>query len=138
MRQHLIAGLIATAGIVPACAQNNQYLVRGTDSSWVAWNAEALTPMVDAALLRYLAVAHFGRGRGDWVQGEAPAHWRTTVAEVLAPYGDALEALWGERDDGAVPLAAALQPLLADAARDALERLYPGCFPAPAEHNPPA
>jgi hypothetical protein len=25
-----------------------------------------------AALLRYLAVAHFGRGRGEWVEGEAP------------------------------------------------------------------
>jgi hypothetical protein len=33
MRQHLIAGLIAVAGLVPACAQNNQYLVRGTDRS---------------------------------------------------------------------------------------------------------
>ena len=41
-------------------------IVRGTDRSWIAWNGEALDQMTEAALLRYLAVAHFGRGRGDW------------------------------------------------------------------------
>ena len=35
-----------------------------------------------AAILRYLAVAHYGRGRGDWVEGEYPAHWRPLVAEL--------------------------------------------------------
>ncbi len=33
MRQHLIAGLIALAGTIPACAQTNQYTVRGSDKS---------------------------------------------------------------------------------------------------------
>jgi hypothetical protein len=126
-------------------------VLRGTGAGWVAWNAEALLPMVHAALLRYLAVAHFGRGRGDWVQGEAPPHWRAVVAEVLAPRRAALAALFEQRAQAparlpdraaaalrggsraeraeapvdAAPLAAALQPLLAAAARDALAWLYP-------------
>ncbi|MEO7855108.1 MAG: GTPase domain-containing protein, partial [Rubrivivax sp.] len=59
-------------------------LVRGTNASWLAWNAEALDAMLEAALLRYLAVAHFGRGRGEWVTSETPAHWQGVVAAVLA------------------------------------------------------
>jgi hypothetical protein len=107
-------------------------LVRGTDKSWIAWNGEALDTLLVAAVLRYLAVAHFGRGRGEWVQGEAPPHWAATVADALAPHRLALDALWASRSrhidnaGEAERLARALQPLLAAAARAALERLYPG------------
>ena len=106
-------------------------LVRGTEQSSIAWNAEALDQMVDAALLRYLAVAHFGRGRGDWAQGETPAHWKDLIAAELASHRDALAAVWSERDlqgdreRNAEALAAALLPLVRDAVADALCRLYP-------------
>ena len=60
-------------------------LVRGTGQSWLAWNAEALNQIVEAALLRYLAVAHFGRGRGEWAQGETPPHWKDVVDDALGP-----------------------------------------------------
>ena len=106
-------------------------VMRGGGPAWVGWSADALAPMVDAALLRYLAVAHFGRGRGQWVEGEAPAFWRDVVAAALAPLQDELRALWQSRSphfdapgDGE-RIAAALQPLLERAARDALQRLYP-------------
>jgi hypothetical protein len=107
-------------------------LVRGTERSSIAWNAEALDQMVDAALLRYLAVAHFGRGRGDWVQGEAPPHWKDVIARELAPRRDELAQIWSIRnprgDDGdrTAALTAALEPLVRDAAASALARLYPG------------
>ena len=48
----------------------------------IGWSAEFLTECFAMALLRYLAVAHFGRGRGDWVTGEYPPHWRSLVDEV--------------------------------------------------------
>jgi GTPase SAR1 family protein len=106
-------------------------VMRGGGPPWVGWSAEALQPMVDAALLRYLAVAHFGRGRGQWVEGEAPPHWRDVVAAALAPLRDELQALWRSRGarldapgDGE-RLAAALQPLLERAGRAALRDLYP-------------
>ncbi len=44
----------------------------GTHSSWLRCSHEALNQFAQAALLRYLAVAHFGRGRGAWVDAESP------------------------------------------------------------------
>jgi hypothetical protein len=87
--------------------------------------------MVHAALLRYLAVAHFGRGRGDWSEGEAPAFWAEVVSQALAPHEAMLTALWRQRrqsldnEGDAARLSAALQPLLTEAARRALVTLYP-------------
>jgi len=122
----LAGGLIGALGAAGLARCVN--LVRGTDRSWVAWNAEALDPMVEAALLRYLAVAHFGRGRGDWAQGESPPHWREVIAQALAPHRQTLTVIWAGRGEGDEPeaLAAALQPVLTLAARAALEKLYPG------------
>lgn len=88
-------------------------------------------PIVEAALLRYLAVAHFGRGRGSWAEGEAPAHWRETVTAALTPHQATLEGLWASRADrldaadDRERLSQALQPLMRAAAIDVLAALYP-------------
>ncbi|HSW27650.1 MAG TPA: GTPase domain-containing protein [Burkholderiaceae bacterium] len=109
-------------------------VMRGGGPPWVGWSVEAMGPMVEAALLRYLAVAHFGRGRGQWAEGEAPPHWREVVGHALVPHRDALQALWHSRGElfeaggDEDRLAAALQPLLRAAARQSLERLYPGAW----------
>jgi GTPase SAR1 family protein len=111
-------------------------VMRGGGPPSVGWSADALTPMVEAALLRYLAVAHFGRGRGQWVEGEAPSFWRDVVVEAIAPLHDELRALWQSRTtqvdaSGDVErIAAGLRPLLERATRDVLTRLYPGTAPA--------
>jgi hypothetical protein len=130
----LAGGLIGALGAAGLARCVN--LVRGTERSWVAWNAEALDQMVDAALLRYLAVAHFGRGRGEWAQSESPPFWKDVIAQALAPHREALATLWASRgsrrsgngegdDDGETGLlAAALEPIVHDAASSALERLY--------------
>jgi hypothetical protein len=124
----LAGGLLGALGAAGLARGIN--VVRGTDRSWVAWSDDALDAALQAALLRYLAVAHFGRGRGDWAQSEAPPHWRQTVAEVLAPHQEALRALWQGRsrhpdDDETPALAAALRPRVEQAGREALLRLYP-------------
>ncbi|MDP3085785.1 MAG: DUF3482 domain-containing protein, partial [Rubrivivax sp.] len=132
----LAGGLLGALGAAGLARGIN--LVRGTGHSWLSWNADAMAPLVDSALLRYLAVAHFGRGRGEWTRGEAPPHWQATVNAALAPEREALAALWRERstrwdnEGEAQTLAAALQPLLERAARAALHALYPG---AAADHN---
>ncbi len=138
-----ILGALGGAGIA-----RGVNLVRGTDRSFVAWRGETLDAVVDAALLRYLAVAHFGRGRGDWAQGQSPAHWRDVVAVALAPHRAALAAAWAERalgagdvaDSAAVDvLAARLEPIVRDAAWQALRRLYPQAdMAAVAAENVPA
>ncbi|MDE2565616.1 MAG: DUF3482 domain-containing protein, partial [Burkholderiales bacterium] len=135
----LAGGLLGALGAAGLARGIN--LVRGTGRSWVAWGDEALDAMVQAALLRYLAVAHFGRGRGQWDQGEAPPHWRQTVAQALAPQASSLQALWRsrpQRPDAPAPnLAPALQPLLAEAARQTLRCLYPQAPPSTPPSAPP-
>ena len=125
-----VLGALGAAGL--ARAYN---LVRGTEQSWLTWTAEALDNMLDAALLRYLAVAHFGRGRGEWAQGESPAHWNEVIEQALAPYREAVGSVWSgrsartgpaERADEAKRLADELAPLLAQATLTALQHLYPG------------
>ena len=111
-------------------------VVRGSGVAFVAWSDEALNAAVESALLRYLAVAHFGRGRGDWTRGEAPAHWRTVVAEALAPRQDALKAIWrrrgGKQELAALPSDAAddLRAVLESAGVAVLRRLYPSAVGA--------
>jgi hypothetical protein len=99
-------------------------LVRGLEESWLGWQPEALDAAVEAAVLRYLAVAHFGRGRGAWAQSEAPAQWRAVVVEALAPSRPVRAALWTERSDEATT-AKALQAVLTQTCRQALATLYP-------------
>jgi hypothetical protein len=127
----LAGGLIGALGAAGLARGVN--LVRGTDRSWVAFSAEALNELTAAALLRYLAVAHYGRGRGEWAQAEAPPHWPAAVERALAARTDALARLWPGRSARAaqaheaapVALAAALQPLLAATLQEVLAVLYP-------------
>ena len=129
----LAGGLLGALGAAGLARGIN--VVRGGGPAWVGWSAEAMTPLVESALLRYLAVAHFGRGRGQWSQGEAPAHWRTVVTAALKPRQLALAALWQSRsshfkNDGDYErMVDMVRPLLRAAARDALEQLYPGSWP---------
>lgn len=121
-----ILGALGAAGLA-----RGLNVVRGTDRSWARWDAEAMPAIVEAALLRYLAVAHFGRGRGDWAPGEAAPHWPAALRAALAPHAPALAALWrgrserSEAADEAERLAAALQPVVEEALRSTLRRLYP-------------
>jgi hypothetical protein len=129
----LAGGLIGALGAAGLARCVN--LVRGIDRSWVAWNADALDQMLEAALLRYLAVAHFGRGRGEWSQGESPAHWRDVIQRSLAGHRERIAMVWRERDghggemvakgESEGLIAAALEPIVAQAAGEALRTLYP-------------
>jgi hypothetical protein len=85
---------------------------------------------VQAALLQYLAVAHYGRGRGQWRASEYPAFWKEEVAAILAPRREAFQAIWRERGEGGDParLAELLREPLEDATLEVLERLYPGAL----------
>jgi len=65
-------------------------LARGEDSSIVRWTAALLERLTVTTLLRYLAVAHFGRGRGEWAEGEHPLFWQSVVADAVAERRDEL------------------------------------------------
>jgi hypothetical protein len=122
----LIGGILGALGASGAAQAYN--VARGGESGGVGWSAGFLTQRFTAALLRYLAVAHFGRGRGDWVEGEYPAHWQPRVEAVTSRRNTALEAVWARAAQGAArsDIEQALQPIVAAGAREVLLQLYPG------------
>jgi len=119
----LAGGLLGALGAAGLARAVN--LVRGTDKSWIAWNAEALDTLLQAALLRYLAVAHFGRGRGEWERAETAPHWPPVVERALAAEADTLVALWAQRGGDESALAQQLRPVIDRALRATLLQLYP-------------
>ncbi len=124
----LLGGVLGALGAAGLARGVN--LARGTDRTWVAWTDDVLLEVAEASLLTYLAIAHYGRGRGEWVEGEAPAHWQPLVREVLAAARPAwLQALGARQQLEAPALAARLAPLVDRAARDVLVRLYPQQLP---------
>ncbi|MFO0206960.1 MAG: DUF3482 domain-containing protein, partial [Betaproteobacteria bacterium] len=88
-----------------------------------------------------LSVAHFGRGRGRWTEGESPAFWQGEVERVLAARQDAWAPLWRQAQEAvgapaaaaggeADPLEAALAQALGQALAATLQRLYPAAAAA--------
>jgi hypothetical protein len=80
------------------------------------------------AVLRYLAVAHFGRGRGNFVEGEAPAFWQAEVEAAMALHAAELGALWSTVRNQA-DLQQAVEQInivLGHVVTHTLRQLYPG------------
>jgi hypothetical protein len=127
----LIGGLLGAAGMHGLARAYN--LARGKDASTLHWSPEFLTGRVTAAVLRYLAVAHFGRGRGDYVQAEYPPHWRAVVEAEVSKRRSAFDAIWGTGLEPRAP--AALEPGLGAelraTANEVLRALYPQHLPRP-------
>ena len=102
-------------------------LARGEDGSSVGWSDEFLERLTVTAILRYLAVAHFGRGRGEWSEGEHPPFWQPVVEEEVAKYKKDLVRVFKQRSasnqdptDGS-----GLSEILETIGLSILDRLYP-------------
>jgi GTPase SAR1 family protein len=120
----LIGGVLGAFGARGLAKAYN--LARGSNTGTVRWSREFLFARVAAALMRYLAVAHFGRGRGEFVSGVAPAHWQDAVQQALERRRARLDAVWADAPStSAVLIAAALLPILTASAREVLINLYP-------------
>ena len=102
-------------------------LVLGQEASSLRWSAEFFLGLVRSALLRYLAVAHFGRGRGEYTQGEHPTFWQQDVTAIVEARRGRIISVWesakvgGERAE----LVAPLESVLGESAAALLKRLYP-------------
>jgi hypothetical protein len=101
-------------------------LVRGEAEPAVRWSDEFIECLVRLALLRYLAVAHFGRGRGDYEEGEHPAFWQDAVKEQVERRRERVRELWRQGRAGErAGLAEGFQALLAQCAAALLRDFYP-------------
>ncbi|MCW5622770.1 MAG: DUF3482 domain-containing protein, partial [Burkholderiales bacterium] len=117
----LTGGLLGALGAAGLARGFN--LVRGADQTAVTWSDEFLLELVSTQLLTYLAVAHFGRGRGEWRESEHPAFWRDAVSAVMSAHTQPfVQLLHGRNEDcDAQRMAAALQPQLTAAVRALIE-----------------
>jgi hypothetical protein len=120
----LVGGLLGAAGARGLAQAYN--LMRGTETSTVRWSSAVRSKLVTAAGLRYLAVAHFGRGRGDFVESENPAHWRSVVEAAVNAEAAALEEIWAAADRGEASesLAQRLRAVIERVLRAVLAELY--------------
>jgi hypothetical protein len=121
----LVGGLLGALGGAGLAKGVN--VVRGVAQPTLAWADPALTELVKSALLGYLAVAHFGRGRGDWADGEAPAFWQAAIDDVMreraAGLRDQLQPRASPGDS--TRLEDGLTDWFRAAVGDLLDRLYP-------------
>jgi hypothetical protein len=104
--------------------------IRGGEHAKVQWSVDFLTGLFPAAILRYLAVAHFGRGRGEW-QGSSsnPETWNEVVEAAVAKRQEELKKLLGKRDHtNQERLARHLEELFDETVRETLSTLH-GTFP---------
>ena len=121
----LIGAVLGALGAGGAAHAYN--LLQGQEDGSVRWSQDFVLARTKAGVLRYLAVAHYGRGRGDWVEGEAPKHWGPMVEAAVAERAEALRAAWAVTEDtaDATRIAAELEAQVSAAARAILVRLYP-------------
>ena len=117
-----VIGALGAAGLA-----RGYNMVRGGDQTTITWADAILENLVVSALLSYLAVAHYGRGRGQWSESEHPPHWEDTIRKALAEDGRGIMAmLAGRREHDTVEaLAARLAPVFIELGLDVLARLYP-------------
>lgn len=113
--------------------------MRGISETVIRWDRAFLQGQLAGVLLRYLAVAHYGRGRGEWRERSYPEFWRDLVLGTVQSHSEALAPIWDLRDDGPDDgaMAEQLRIVLDAATRSMLDALYPGALDALAR-NPGA
>ncbi len=122
----LLGGIASGIGAYALIRSYN--LVRGSDQR-LRWSREHFREQVKLAFLTYLAVCHFGRGRGEWKESAQPQHWREVVDAVTDLHADALDHLWKsgvQKDTQPAVLSRQTNQLTGDCMVALLERLYPG------------
>jgi hypothetical protein len=119
----LIGGLVGALGARSLTQAYN--VVTGREHGRVRWSDQLLTRRVASALLGYLAVAHFGRGRGEFVRPTTPEHWQQAI-DSMTRHRATLDAAWrSARDGDRERTEQALLEVVTALARDVLTALYP-------------
>jgi len=127
-----ILGALGGAGL----ARGYQLVTAGNRPA-VSWSPAFLDGLAERTLLRYLAIAHFGRGRGEFQAEDEPRRWRAAVTAALAADAEGWRETWKSlarqaqarppdvRQGDLSPAIESVRAWLERAARAALTELYP-------------
>ena len=131
----LVGGLVGAVGGTAAAHGYN--LVKGEKQPKVRWSPEFLQSALRALILRYLAVAHFGRGRGNYNEGECPAFWNEQVNAIVEPRENRIKALQpsGGKNDREPRPVGQFESLVSEVLIATLSKLYPDADSALIELN---
>ena len=127
----LLGSVVGALGFAGAAWGFNSSTDR--EQTTVRFTDEFLRTLLVAGVLRYLTVAHFGRGRGHFAQSEAPAFWQTEVEQAVAAEEAAVGRLWRALRlplSDADASAGAAQAVLLRITSSVLRQLYPAAGPA--------
>ena len=114
-------------GVTAYALAKGYNLVRGEDSR-VHWSRDHFREQVRLALLCYLAVAHFGRGRGEWQETNVPTVWDEAVKAVIDQNQAGWDHVWKlavEKSGMPDAVHREMSKLLHDSTIAVLRRLYP-------------
>ena len=127
----LIGALVGGLGFAGAALGVNHMFDQ--EKQRVELSPAYLDELAALALLKYLVISHFGRGRGRYTGQPAPSQWADAVRSAIEPDAAQWLKLWQQvrsSSEQERPSAAALQAeaeqLLQQALARAMERLYPG------------
>ena len=121
----LLGSVVGALGFAGAAWGFNSSTDR--DQTTVQFTDQFLRTLLIASVLRYLTVAHFGRGRGNFAQSEAPAFWQTEVEQAVAAEDAAVSRMWESLRlsfDSNTSIAA-VQAVLLGITSSVLRQLYP-------------
>ena len=119
-----LGALVGGGAAYIAAAWKNRSTPAG--STVVQLSDEMIQALVEAALLRYLAVAHYGRGAAGTADELTP-FWTADVVAAVEAHSDRLTPFWVSARAQSEPgqLATALGRELEATAREVLAQLYP-------------
>ena len=104
------------------------YNLTRSGQNGVRWTEAHFVTQVKFIIMLYLAVAHYGRGRGAWQDPiNNPAHWETIVEAEIELNAKRLNELWkrGESASSSATLNQHLEKFFQQSLSNILSRLYP-------------
>ncbi len=100
-------------------------LIKSEQLPEVSWSPVFLEQLADQILLRYLAVAHFGRGRGEFRDEGASHRWQAIAARALRRRSEEWSTVWQAVADEHDSRSERLRRLLDETVRAILVAGYP-------------
>ncbi len=121
-----IVGMVLGGATTYALAKG--YNLTQTGNNMVRWTEAQFQSQVEFLSMLFMAVSHFGRGRGLWQDPENnPAHWETAIHEQLEIDKDKWNSLWkkGGASAKVEKLEKALKREMRELLSSALVKIYP-------------
>ena len=120
----VVGGIMGAVGAAGLARGYNFF--RGDDDSFIRWSLPLFQELFRTALLRYLAVAHFGRGRGEYTESEYPEFWQPSVQQIVHDRQKETKALWqsGKRETNTSRLTFQTKELVTNMMQQLLKEFY--------------